>query len=824
VTRLQLGKEDWALKKLRDRFDRPQSIATKLNAPEGPIRPSIDKGKQKKPRENPQNDEYAHLRDHWREDYADILDGTRDGLPPWREVNHEIHLIDPSKRYHYHLPRCPNSLRDEFYAKVNRYVNSGWWEPKSVSQAAPMLCLKKKDNHLRTVIDARQRNENTIKDVTPLPDQEVIREDVARGKIRSKIDLSDAYEQVRVRAGDVEKTAFATITGTYVSHIMQQGDCNAPATFQRLMTSIFRDVIGRSVHVYLDDIFVFSDTPEEHEKHLREVFDRLRSNSLYLKWAKCDLYSRSIDCLGHTIDDKGIHPDTDKLARIVDWRTPRDYNDIQRFVGLVNYVANFLPDVTTYTGPLMSMTQNGAPFHWRPIHQQCFDMIKRICRKTPIIRPIDPKSDEPIWLICDASKTGVGAMYGQGPTWQNCRPAGFMSKKFTLAQQNYAVHEMETLAILESLQCWEDKLVGYRIHVVTDHKALEFFKTQTELSHRQRRWMDYMSRFNFDIMYVKGELNKVADCLSRYYENDTPDDVYEPHEYVRADARIDPEGEDLPELRFREFTEQIIELHAIRASERRQSQRIQERIEERDLEAQIMADAESGDSNTPTQGQATNSPNDETTLGDSLFQRSPTRKPTNLEDKSFLQTIQRGYASDKFFSLIKDNPDDYQGFSVNEELILTTNPRGDQVVCVPQDRELITKLIDQAHNTLGHFGDQRTTEYLRRWYWWPRMGKDLREYCKTCEACNRAKGSTQKPIGKLHPLPIPIKPWDSIGMDFIGPFPESKGFNYLWVIICRMTSMVHLIPVHTKHTANDLMDIPQRNRTTTWTTELDRQR
>jgi hypothetical protein len=155
-----------------------------------------------------------------------------------------------------------------------------------------MLCLKKKDNHLQMVIDAWQRNENTIKDVTPLPDQEVIWEDMARGRIQSKIDLLDAYEQVRVHAEDIDKTAFAMITSTYVSHIMQQGDCNAPNTFQRLMTSIFRDVIACSVHVYLDNIFVFSNTPEEHERHLKEVFDRLRSNSLYLKWAKCDLYSK----------------------------------------------------------------------------------------------------------------------------------------------------------------------------------------------------------------------------------------------------------------------------------------------------------------------------------------------------------------------------------------------------------------------------------------------------------------------------------------------------------------------------------------------------
>jgi hypothetical protein len=185
--------------------------------------------------------------------------------------------------------------------------------------------------------------------------------------VQLKIDLLDAYKQVHMCAEDVDKTAFVTITGTYVSHIMQQGDFNAPATFQQLMTSIFCDVISHSVHVYLDDIFVFSKSPKEYEKHLKEVFDHLQSNSLYLKWAKCNLYSKSIDCLGHIIDNKGIHPDADKLACIVDWRTPQVYNNIQRFIGLVNYVANFLPDVTTYSGPLMSMTQNGAPFHWCPI-------------------------------------------------------------------------------------------------------------------------------------------------------------------------------------------------------------------------------------------------------------------------------------------------------------------------------------------------------------------------------------------------------------------------------------------------------------------------
>src|SRR6202040_2655959 len=163
----------------------------------------------------------------------------------------------------------------------------------------PMLRIFKKGGaKLCTVIDGREQNENTKKDVTPFPDQEQIRNDVARGKYRSKIVMSNTYEQIHVELSDVWKIAFATIYGTLVSHTMQQGDCNAPATFQRLMTVIFQQYIGRFVHIYLDDIFVFSNSIEVHEKHLRLVFDKLRKAQIFLEESKLNLYSKKMDCLG----------------------------------------------------------------------------------------------------------------------------------------------------------------------------------------------------------------------------------------------------------------------------------------------------------------------------------------------------------------------------------------------------------------------------------------------------------------------------------------------------------------------------------------------
>src|ERR1700677_538519 len=133
------------------------------------------------------------LHNKWVESAADILTGAPPHLPPFREVNHKIPLIDEQKWYNYHLPRCPDSLKKELTGKIQCYKDAGWCEETNVSQAAPMICVPKKSGKLHTIIDGRKQNENTEKDVTPFPDQEQIHMDVAQGKYRSKIDMSDVY-------------------------------------------------------------------------------------------------------------------------------------------------------------------------------------------------------------------------------------------------------------------------------------------------------------------------------------------------------------------------------------------------------------------------------------------------------------------------------------------------------------------------------------------------------------------------------------------------------------------------------------------------------
>ena len=735
------------------------------------------------------------LREGWYRKYADLLGGAPERLPPLRAVNHAIVLIDDTKVYNYYLPRCADAYKTAFLEKLNRYITNGWWEPVTAAQAAPMLCIPKnaRDATLRTVVDCRKRNENTVRDVTPLPDQDTICMDVARAKYHSKIDLTDAYEQVRVEPRDVPKTAFATIYGTHVSHVMQIGDCNAPATFQRLMTDIFQEVLGKFVHVYIDDTFVFSDTLEEHEEHLRICFELFKKANLFLKQKKCELYAQAVDCLGYRIDDWGIRISDDKMDRIRNWWTPRNVADIQRFLGLVQYIGQFMPDLTAYTGPLSSLCSNVRPFHWRPLHDKCFEMIKVLACKAPILRPINAALDEPIWLICDASVSGVGAMYGQGKDWRTCRPAGFMSRKFSPAQFSYKTWDREALAILEGFTKWEDKLIGRRVRVVTDHEALGFFKNTHKLSARQVRWMEFLERFDYTITYIEGESNRAADCLSRYYMSDHVGEAHPPSEYANADVRLDPEGGNLPAGRLEE-------MWAMREVRCPRGRKPTEKPEARAEEAEALEKG-SGEQAVPE--------GSEMTLKELLESEFTEPLRPRVEGVTgIVAGICKGYSEDKLFSKILMDVKAYAAFRVVNGLVFTKTPLGKEVLCIPRalhDKRSIPEIvIEQAHTVLGHFGARKTTDYIRRAFWWPTLVKDVEKYCESCGVCQTSKTRNLPPVGLLHNMPIPTRPWEMVGMDFVGPFPKSHGCDYLWVVICLLTSMVHLIPISVTITAREL--------------------
>ena len=237
-------------------------------------------------------------------------------------------MKDPEKKFRENAPRCPAAMQEALATKIDRYVKVGWWFPASSERACPLLCIRKTDGSLRTVIDARNRNSNTILDVTPMPDMRLIQESVARARYRSKIDMSDAYEQIRVDPNDVPRTTFSTPQGTYNSNTMQQGDCNAPCTFQRALTWELRGEVGRRLHIWFDDIFTSTSSVKNHNEALLWLHRRLKKAKFYISRKKFQPFAPVLDVLGSRVDEQGIHAQSDKMEKIRSWRVPEDHTGV----------------------------------------------------------------------------------------------------------------------------------------------------------------------------------------------------------------------------------------------------------------------------------------------------------------------------------------------------------------------------------------------------------------------------------------------------------------------------------------------------------------
>ena len=285
---------------------------------------------------------------------------------------------------------------------------------------SPMLLLTKPGTgtkeippRLRTVTDLRERNANTEKLTSPLPDMEGILRRLARKKYRSSMDGKDAYEQIRVNPTHVERMAMTIPDGNMVSLVMQQGDCNAVATYQGLMNHIFSPFIGVFMDVYLDDILIYSDTVEGHVKHVRQVIDVLRCEKLYLSESKLHFLAPELKVLGRIVDDQGIHMDPDKVDSVVNWKVPTNKELLRGFLGSVGFLADDIGTIRIPMGILTSLTGSESSFKWEETHQRAFDEIKHLveAHRRHHRVPLDySEGAESIWLVTDGSLGGVAGV------------------------------------------------------------------------------------------------------------------------------------------------------------------------------------------------------------------------------------------------------------------------------------------------------------------------------------------------------------------------------------------------------------------------------
>ncbi|GIM11516.1 hypothetical protein Vretimale_14990, partial [Volvox reticuliferus] len=454
------------------------------------------------------NQPLLNLLDEYKDVFAPLT-----GLPPERDVSHTIPLTDPNIKPPYRPPyRLSPREMEEARTQIDDLLAKGYIVPSTSPYGAPILFVKKpRSDKLRMCIDFRALNRITIKNRYPLPRIDDLLDRLHGATIFSSLDLQSGYHQIRLSPEDQHRCAFTSPFGHYEMRVLAFGLANAPATFQSLMNNIFKDKINKYTLVYLDDLLVFSKTPEEHLIHLRDVLETLRQHKLFASPEKSTFNKPELLFLGHIISQDGIKVDPAKTKAITDWPTPTNLTQLRSFLGLANYFRRFLEKYSVMAKPLTDLTKLNTPWAWSPLCEEAFNKIKQALVTAPVLTAPDYSDGAPPFsIICDASCAGIGAVLLQGH-----RPIAYESRKLTPAEVNYTTTEQEMLSVIHALHTWRCYVEGIPFTIHTDHCPNTFFSTQPTLSRRQARWSEFLQQFNFEWVYKPGPQNTVADALSR---------------------------------------------------------------------------------------------------------------------------------------------------------------------------------------------------------------------------------------------------------------------------------------------------------------------
>ncbi|KAJ4964200.1 hypothetical protein NE237_024139 [Protea cynaroides] len=342
----------------------------------------------------------------------------------------------------------------------------------------------------------------------PLPRIDDLFDQLQGAKVFSKIDLRSGYHQLKIKEGDIPKTAFRTRYGHYEFLVMSFGLTNAPVTFMELMNRVFHDMLETSVIVFIDDILVYSKDKETHIKNLNAALQRLRKEKLYAKFSKYEFWLSEVAFLGHVLCVEGIKVDPSKIEAIVKWEAPKSVSEIRSFLGLAGYYRRFVEDYSRIAVPLTSLTKKGEKFVWTDKCEKSFQTLKIRLISAPILTI--PVPGQTFTLYTDASGLGLGCVLMQGE-----QVIAYASRQLKVHEKNYPTHDLELAAVVHAVKIWRHYLYGEKFQIKSDHKSLTYLFNQKELNMRQRRWLELLKDYDCDIQYHPGKANVVADALSR---------------------------------------------------------------------------------------------------------------------------------------------------------------------------------------------------------------------------------------------------------------------------------------------------------------------
>ncbi|GAB4819816.1 hypothetical protein N2152v2_006862 [Parachlorella kessleri] len=312
---------------------------------------------------------------------------------------------------------------------------------------------------------------------------------------------SDHDGNMLVAPEDVYKTAFSTPFGLFDWLVLPFGLTGAPASFSRWVSGKVFPALEEGERnpflTYLDDLLCHSPDAETHLLDLRRALEKARANDVFFKAKKCELMRDELTFLGHRVSKDGIQCEVDKLAAIKEYPAPRNLAELRTLLGLCGFYAKFVPRFADIAAPLTAMQREDVPYVWGPEQEAAFEHLKQAFISPPCLHVADPC--RPFIVHVDASGFALGAAlmqdFGRG-----LQPVAYCSRKLKDAEQRYAPHDREMLAVVSALEHWQHYLRGAaKVTVCSDHFSLQHFFSQPSLNQRQLRWKDFLDSLNMEI-------------------------------------------------------------------------------------------------------------------------------------------------------------------------------------------------------------------------------------------------------------------------------------------------------------------------------------
>ena len=444
--------------------------------------------------------------------YGEVFTGLGE-MPGEYEIR-----IDESVHPVQHRPRrTPVMLKEDVIKKIKELEAAGVVSrvDEPTDWISSLVAFRKPNGKIRPCLDPKDLNKAIIRNHYPIPTLEDVLPKLTEAKCFSLLDAKDGFLQVKLAEKSRRLTTFWTPLGRYCWNRLPFGLSSAPEEYQRRLHMVLDGLDG--TEVIADDILVYGvgkttdEARRDHDEKLVRLMERLREKGVKINREKMKLHLSEIKYMGHVLTTDGIKPDPAKIQGLRDLPHPKDKHDVKRFLGTVNYLAKFVPNLSEMAEALRDVSKEGADYQFSEKEQEAWEKIVSTLSEDTLLRYYDPC--KPAVIECDASTKGLGAML-----MQEGRPVCFASRTLSETEEKYHPLELECLAVIFACTKFDQYIYGKKdITVLSDHRPLEtIFKKEMEKSPlRLQKMLLSLQRYGLELQYRPGHEQVVADMLSR---------------------------------------------------------------------------------------------------------------------------------------------------------------------------------------------------------------------------------------------------------------------------------------------------------------------